>query len=65
MTTIINNPDNGESTGMGFVIGVIFVVVVLLGVFYMYGLPYIKNRSAPAPSNGVKLEITSPNTQGN
>ena len=47
MTTVINTPSNGESTGSGFVIGVAFVIVIIIGLFFVYGLPALRNNTAP------------------
>ena len=47
MTTVINTPSNGESTGGGFVIGVVVVVLIALGLFFVYGLPAIRNNGNP------------------
>jgi CHASE3 domain sensor protein len=47
MTTIVNNPaPESKSSGMGFVIGIFFLIVIGL-VFYYYGLPAIRNIGSP------------------
>mgnify|MGYP003453527925 CR=1 len=56
MTTVINTPPSTESTGSGFVIGVAFVIIVLLGIFFVYGLPAIKNTSP----NTIDVNLTLP-----
>lgn len=66
MTTVINNPGNGESSdsGIGIIIGVIILLLVVGGLFFVYGLPAIRG-SGVAPQNGsidvnVKLPTPSP-----
>ena len=46
MTTVINTPpaNNGDASGFGFVVGVLFVIVVI-GLFVLFGLPYVKNTN--------------------
>jgi hypothetical protein len=67
MATIINNPDSGERSGSGLVVGVILVIVILLGIalFFIYGLPMIQNNQKPNDSNidvNVKLpDVKIPN----
>ena len=39
MTTVINNPSNNESTGIGMILGGILVLLAILGLFYYYGFP--------------------------
>lgn len=67
MTTVINNPGNGEgsNSSLSIIIGII-VLLVVAGLFFVYALPAIRNRNA-IPQNGsidvnVKLptEATSP-----
>jgi len=59
MTTIINNPDRSSDTGAGVVIGV--VVIVLLGLFLLFGLPRLRD-------DGTKINVPdriNVNTDGN
>lgn len=57
MTTVINNPTSGESTGAGMMVGVVLVIAVLLGLFYFYGLPMMTNKPA---SPGVNVDVNLP-----
>lgn len=52
MITIINTPGNGEGSVFGSIIGII-VVIILVVLFFVYGLPAIRNSNAPAeqPNN--------------
>ena len=47
MTTVINTPSNGESTSAGFMIGATLVIVIILGLFFVYGLPLLQNEDTP------------------
>lgn len=51
MTTIINTPPAGDNSGSGsgLIIGAI-VAIVIITIFFVYGLPAI--RSALAPQGG-------------
>lgn len=53
MATIVNNPPpNNSDSGMGFLIGII--VLVVIGVlFFFYGLPYIQQGM----SGGVQVNV--------
>lgn len=42
MATIINNPERRNSSGMGFLLGVIVFIIFLVLVLY-YGLPALQN----------------------
>lgn len=61
MTTVVNTPSNGESTGSGFIIGIGFMVVIALGLFFIYGLPALKNRSN-ANANPINVNVQLPAT---
>ena len=65
MTTVINTPSNGETTGGGFVIGIVFVVVTLFGLFFVYGMPAMRNRNTNAQpkSIDVNVKLPTPTTQ--
>lgn len=53
MATVVNTPAQGESSsGMGFMMGMILLLVVLFLLFY-YGLPAIRN----AGSGGTSVNI--------
>lgn len=53
MATIVNNPaPNNSNSGMGFLIGVI--VLIVFGVlFFIYGLPYLQQLT----SSGVQVNV--------
>ena len=53
MATIVNNPPpNNSDSGMGFLIGIIILIVVGIAFFY-YGLPLIQQGM----SGGVQVNI--------
>lgn len=41
MATIVNNPAPGSDNGMGFLLGII-ILVVIGALFYFFALPYIR-----------------------
>ncbi len=54
-TTIVNAPPANNSSGdngMGFLIGIIMLLVVG-GLFYYYGLPYLRQMT----SGGVQINV--------
>ena len=62
MTTVINTPpaNNGDASGFGFVVGVLFVIVVI-GLFVLFGLPYVKNMNGAAtPTKSVNVNVQLP-----
>lgn len=48
MTTVVNNPGggSGDSGGAGIVLGVL-LAIVLIGLFFVYGLPAMRGNQAP------------------
>lgn len=65
MTTVINTPSNGESTGAGFIVGVVVVIIILLGLVFVYGVPAMRNQTATkAVDVNVSLPSGSSNTGG-
>lgn len=52
MATIVNNPAPDSGSGMGFLIGII-VLVVLGALFFFYGLPYIQQGM----NSGVQVNV--------
>lgn len=56
MTTIVNNPpsSNDSGGGMGMIIGLAFVVVLVI-LFFLYGLPAIRQMQ----SGGVQINVPS------
>ncbi len=64
MTTVINTPGNGGGSdnggGVGILIGVISLVIVV-GLFFIYVLPYI--RAGATPNNGsINVNLKLPPT---
>lgn len=65
MTTIINTPgNNSDSSGVGVIVAIIIAIVVI-GLFFVYGLPAIRGMGSAAPQNGaidvnVKLPTPAP-----
>ncbi len=54
MATIVNNPpSNGDGGGMGFLLGIIILVVAGV-VFFVYGLPYIQKGMG---GGGVQVNV--------
>ncbi len=52
MTTVVNNPGNGDGGVMGTIL-VLVVVIVLGALFFMYGLPAIRGQAPAAPQNNT------------
>jgi hypothetical protein len=56
MATIINNPDSGagnDSGGMGMIIGAIVLVLILV-LFFIYGLPALRGNNG---STGNQINV--------
>ena len=67
MTTVINTPpaNNGDASGLGFVVGVLFVIVVI-GLLVLFALPYVKNTNegaAPTKNVNVNLQLPGSNSR--
>lgn len=63
MTTVINNPGNGENTdgGMGLILGV-FILLIVAALFFVYGLPAIRGNSATPPADNIDINVKLPAT---
>jgi len=62
MSTIVNNPSNGEGMGVGVILGIILALIII-GLFIVYGIPAL--RGNPPPSNGgVNLQVELPSGDG-
>lgn len=59
MATIINNPQpsNDSSGPMGMIIGIIVLLVVGY-LFFIYGLPAVRQMSAPQINIPDKIDVT-------
>lgn len=62
MTTIINTPPSVDSadSGLGLILGII-VAIMLFALFFIYGLPYIRNNSTPK-AESVNINVQLPET---
>lgn len=58
MTTIINTPPTTESSGHGFLIGLI-AVIIMVGMFMYFGLPAIRNTE-PSQINVAVPQVDVP-----
>ncbi|MCX6713247.1 MAG: hypothetical protein NTY66_03520 [Candidatus Vogelbacteria bacterium] len=61
MTTVINNPGNGEGSDSGA--GLVIVVVVLLiagGLFFIYGWPAIRGTGTVPQNTNVDVNVKLP-----
>lgn len=58
MTTIINNPppENNSGGGVGMIIGII-VLLVLAYLFFIYGIPAIKQMQLGSPQINIPSKI--------
>lgn len=61
MTTVINTPPSAESSdsGLGLVLGVI-LALILVALFFVYGLPAIRNNNAVPQNGNIDVNITVP-----
>ncbi len=61
MTTVINNPGDGESSGSmtGMILGVV-VLLVVIGLFFVYALPAMRNSGAAPTSGTVDVNVKLP-----
>ncbi len=64
MATIINKPsDSGNGSSVGIIVGVI-VVLLLLGLFFVYALPALRGSGAPEATT-IDLNVDVPaNNEG-
>ncbi len=54
MTTVVNNPGNGEGSGAGMIIGVIVAIVIII-LFFVYGLPALREGNSDTLDVNVNL----------
>jgi hypothetical protein len=57
MATVVNNPSDTGSNGLGLVLGVILVLAVLF-LFFVYGLP----RLTGGAGSGTGAQVNLPST---
>lgn len=62
MTTVINNPGEGQGSAMGWIIGAV-IAIILLYVFFAYALPAMRG-AAPADNGGANINVTLPAGNG-
>lgn len=55
MVTVVQQPANDGSNGMGFLVGVILLILFVVGLIY-YGLPML-NRATAAPQINVPGKV--------
>ncbi|MFA6214970.1 MAG: hypothetical protein WC768_00190 [Patescibacteria group bacterium] len=62
MTTVINNPGNGEGSGsgVGIIIGVV-VLLVVVGLFFVYALPAIRSSRVTPQNGNIDVKVNLPN----
>jgi hypothetical protein len=59
MATVINNPSgNSDNSGTGVIIGVI-VAIILIILFFVYGLPALRGGASPSNSLDVNVDLPS------
>ena len=68
MPTIINNPGNGEdSSGVGGMFVGLIILVIVLVLFFLYGLPMMRNSNPPAQetpkTDSLDINVTVPKTE--
>lgn len=61
MTTIVNTPPTGESadSGLGLILGII-IALVLVALFFVYGLPAIRANNIAPKANNVDVNVQLP-----
>jgi hypothetical protein len=61
MTTIINTPPAGESadSGLSLIFGII-IALILVALFFVYGLPAIRSNGVAPKANDVNVNVKLP-----
>lgn len=54
MTTVVNTPAGDSGGGMGMLAAVLLIVTVIF-LFFYFGLPVIRNRSADTQSPEIRV----------
>lgn len=63
MTTIINTPGTGNSDGSDSGVATVLIVIVLLvaaGLFFVYGLPAIRNANNAPKTDSINIDVKLP-----
>jgi hypothetical protein len=63
MTTVINNPGEGEASGVSWIIGVV-VVIILGALFFMYAVPAMRGGAAD-DNDSANINVEIPTGGGN
>lgn len=63
MTTVINNPGESSDSGAGLLIGIV-VILILLAIFFVYGLPALRHSGAPAAPGSATVNVQLPSGGG-
>lgn len=59
MATVINNPNSEDSSGIGMLVGIVLAVLVII-LFFVYGLPAIRNSNTENPPNDINVNVDLP-----
>ncbi len=62
MTTVINNPGDGSDSAASMVF-LIIVLLLAVALFFIYGLPVIRDNEDAREDNSVDVNLTLPPVQ--
>lgn len=63
MVTVVNNPGNeNPNNGMGMIVGVIIVLALVL-LFFVYGLPMLRQSASPQINVPNKVDVNLHNSK--
>lgn len=66
MTTVVNTPATGgdnSSSGVAAVVITVLILGTLLFVFFVYGLPMLRNNQQPAQKSTTDINVQLPTPQ--
>ena len=63
MSTVINNPGGGESSGMGLVVGIV-VAIIAVGLFFFFVLPAIRGGGQGGKDANINVDVKLPEGGG-
>jgi hypothetical protein len=65
MTTVINTP-GGDSSGdpASFILGIILIIILVI-LFFVYGLPALRNAPAETPNDTTNINVDLPDVNPN